>query len=307
MRIAVIGRTEILYETCLLLQQQGHEVCFVLTAKEAPEYSKSATDFQELAKSWDIPFFHTAQIDDQVMTTLREMPQIDVGVSVNYTGIVPQELIDLFPIGVLNAHGGDLPRYRGNACQAWAILNGESKVGLCIHKMVGGELDSGDIIARDYFPLSLSTKVTAVYEWMRVRVPELFSDALQLLTENPDFVLERQSTDPADALRCYPRKAEDGRIDWSRSAVEIIRLINACNKPYAGAFCKFGDQELIIWDAELADEEKYLAIPGQITLVGDGYVEVATGDGKVLVNEIEVSGQSMAPDELIQSIRQRLA
>ena len=58
-----------------------------------------------------------------------------------------------------NAHGGDLPRYRGNACQAWAIINGENKIGLCIHKMIGGELDISDIIARDFLKIDLGTKL----------------------------------------------------------------------------------------------------------------------------------------------------
>ncbi|GAB1465742.1 hypothetical protein MASR2M54_12420 [Aliarcobacter cryaerophilus] len=51
----------------------------------------------------------------------------EIAVSLNYSSIISQNVIDLFPLGVLNAHGGDLPRYRGNACQAWAIINGEEK------------------------------------------------------------------------------------------------------------------------------------------------------------------------------------
>ena len=43
----------------------------------------------------------------------------------NYTGIIPQSIIDLFNHGILNIHPGDLPRYRGNACLAWAIINAE--------------------------------------------------------------------------------------------------------------------------------------------------------------------------------------
>lgn len=71
--------------------------------------------------------------------------------SLNYSSIISQKVIDLFPLGILNAHGGDLPKYRGNACQAWAILNGETKIGLCIHSMIGGEVDNGNIIDRKIF------------------------------------------------------------------------------------------------------------------------------------------------------------
>lgn len=306
MRIAIIGRTEILYETALRLRELGYEIALIITAKEAPEYTKTSEDFRALAEEWRTPFIHTPRIEETI-EAVRNMPRIDVGVSLNYSGIIPHSVIDLFPLGILNAHGGDLPRYRGNACQAWAIINGEERVGLCIHRMIGGELDSGDIIARDYFPLSLNTKVTAVYQWMSERTPDLFLDALQRLEEDSHYVLEHQSKDPRHALHCYPRKPEDGRIDWNKSALEILRLINACNKPYAGAFCDFEGRKLIIWDAELAAEENFLAIPGQITLLGDDYVEVATGAGKLRMKEVEISGENRVPSGIVRSIRQRFA
>jgi methionyl-tRNA formyltransferase len=305
MRIAIIGRTEILHATAVHLREQGHDIALIITAKEAPEYTTTSAVFQVLAEAWGIPFIHTPRIEEAI-ETIRLMPQIDIGVSLNYSGVIPQSVIDLFPLGILNAHGGDLPRYRGNACQAWAIINGEERVGLCIHRMIGGELDSGDIIARDYYPISISTKITEIYQWMRDRIPVLFSDALSQLDKDPAYVLERQSTDPQDALRCYPRRPDDGRIDWRQSAVKILRLINACNKPYAGAYCEFEGKKMIIWDAELAPEENFLAVTGQITLVGSDFIEVATGGGKLRVKLVEVSGEVMIPNHLIRSIRERL-
>lgn len=308
MRVAIIGRTEILYEAALRLREQGHEIALIITAKEAPEYTKTAADFRALAEKWKIPFFHAhriSAIDEEAFKAIQHMPKMDIGVSLNYTGIIPQTLIDIFRLGILNAHGGDLPRYRGNACQAWAIINGEDRVGLCIHKMIGGELDRGDIVARDYFPLSLKTKITAIYHWMSGRIPDLFSDALRRLEKDPHYVLEHQDMDPANSLRCYPRKPEDGRVDWHKNATEILRLINACNKPYAGAFCDFDGNKLIIWDADLAENENFLAIPGQITLIGEGYIEVATGGGKLRVKEVEATDGERMPNRIVWSLRQR--
>ncbi|WP_431098455.1 methionyl-tRNA formyltransferase [Polaromonas aquatica] len=305
MRVSIIGRTEILFETAKFLRKNGHEIVHIITAKEAPEYTKTAEDFRILAAQWDVPFIQSGRIEGQEAFIRRDFP--DICVSVNYSSVIPNSVIELFPLGILNAHGGDLPRYRGNACQAWAIINGEDKVGLCIHRMIGGELDSGDIVARDYFPLCLDTKVTAVYQWMNERIPDLFLDALNHLGADPNFVLETQSKDPGRALRCYPRKPEDGRIDWGKSAVEILRLINACNKPYAGAFCNFETQKIIVWDAELAPAENFLAIPGQVTLIGEGFVEVATGVGKLRLKEIESPNGEKMPNQLVRSIRQRFA
>ena len=305
MRIGIIGRTEILYETATLLKKRGHEINFIITSKEAPEYTKTSEDFRNLAEQWRIPFLSSGHIAEQ-LPLIREANS-DVAVSINCTSIIPQTVIDCFPLGILNAHGGDLPRYRGNACQAWAILKGESRIGLCIHKMRGGDLDSGDIIVREHLVININTKVTQVWAWMRQRIPEMFVEALKRLEIDPSYILEHQSTDPRDALRCYPRRPEDGRINWSKPAKNIIRLINASNKPYAGAFCEFEGEKITIWDAELvSDDTIFLAVPGQVTKVGEGFVEVACGKGKIRINCVENNGILGGPNHWFKSIRKRL-
>jgi methionyl-tRNA formyltransferase len=306
MRIAIIGRTEILYDTALLLRQAGHEIRCILTAKEAPEYTRTAEDYGRLAAQWNVPFAQGPRILEHA-DFLRASGS-EIAVSINYTGVVPQEVIDIFPLGVLNAHGGDLPRYRGNACQAWAILNGEDRIGLCVHRMIGGELDSGDIIARDYLPIDLTTKVTQAWNWMVERAPALMLEAVERLARDPDYLLERQSKNPADALRCYPRRPEDGRINWKLRTIEILRLINASNKPYSGAYCDYEGRRLLIWDAALVeDDEVYCAIPGQVTAIADSYIMVACGNGKLKIQKVQFQGEGeCAPSRYITSIRKRL-
>jgi UDP-4-amino-4-deoxy-L-arabinose formyltransferase/UDP-glucuronic acid dehydrogenase (UDP-4-keto-hexauronic acid decarboxylating) len=304
MKIAIIGRSEVLYETILLLHNTGHKIVCILTSKEAPEYTRNAADFFKLANKLKVPFEQGPKITEYA--DFFKKSKADIAVSINYTGVLPQSIINQFPLGVLNAHGGDLPKYRGNACQAWAILNGEQRIGLCIHKMIGGELDSGDIIARDYLSIDHSIKVTRVWEWMLLRTPQLMLEALQLLGTDSNYVLEKQSKDLAQVLRCYPRKPEDGRIDWNQSAIKIIRLINASNKPYAGAFCEFEGKKLIIWDAELvSDGEVFFAVPGQVTKIGDGFIEVACKGGKIAISICEKNGIIYKSPTFIRSIRKR--
>tara|TARA_Y100000591_G_C21786535_1_gene674120 strand:+ start:374 stop:1294 length:921 start_codon:yes stop_codon:yes gene_type:complete len=305
MKIAIIGRTEILYDTMVKLKKEGHEISCIVTSKEAPEYSKTSEDFREIARQWNIPFAIGSKISDHF--ELLSSSNADIGVSINYTGIIPQSTIDLFPLGILNSHGGDLPKYRGNACQAWAIINGEEKIGLCIHKMIGGELDSGDIIARDYLPINLDTKITEVWKWMSLKVPELFVDSVNKIEIKSDFFMEKQSKNESDASRCYPLLPDDGRINWNRSATEIIRLINAFNKPYHGAFCYFNDEKIVVWDSELVlDEEIFYSIPGQVTKIGSGFIEVACMENKIRLKKIEINSKIDSPDKLIKSIRTRL-
>ena len=244
MKIAVIGRTEILYETAILLRALGHQISCILTAKEAPEYTRTAYDFSDLAAIWQVPFAQGPRIVEH--TDFLRSSAADIAVSINFTGVVPQSVIDIFPFGVLNAHGGDLPRYRGNACQAWAILNGEERIGLCIHRMIGGELDSGDILAREYLAIDYQTKITQVWEWMAKRTPNLIAEAIEQLVKDPEYILEQQSKDIKNALRCYPRRPEDGRIDWRCPAQEIHNLVRAVAPPYPGAFTEIDGKPLFI-------------------------------------------------------------
>ena len=306
MKIAIIGRAEILYDTAVRLRDSGHQIVCILTAKESPEYKRTSEDFRALAKSLGIPFAKGSKI-----AGFRDFlidAKADIGISINYTGVVPQDVIEIFPMGILNAHGGDLPRYRGNACQAWAILNGEDRIGLCIHKMIGGELDSGDIIARDYIEIDSKTKITRVWDWMLQNTPVLMDQSVSRLEEDSSYVLEVQSKNPKDALRCYSRRPEDGRIQWSNLSVDILRLINASNKPYAGAFCQYEGKKVLIWDAELVDEdEEHCAVPGQVTKIGDDFVEVVCAGGKLRILELEIDGSVMTPNMIIKSIRKRLA
>jgi len=297
-----------LHDTAEMLMKRGHEIALIVTAKAAPEYTRTEEDFKALADRLRVPFVHTARIAE-ASEMIRSLGPFDIGVSMNYPGVIPSEVIDLFPLGILNAHGGDLPRYRGNACQAWAIINGEERVGLCVHKMVGGELDSGDIIVRDYCPLTADTTITEVYGWMASRTPDLFAQALDLLAVDPSYVLERQSKKPADALRCYPRAPEDGYIDWNRSVIEILRLINASTKPYAGAFTWHKGEMVRIWSARMgALPCPSCFVPGQVLWKNDdGSVAVGTGNsGVLLLDEVQKeAGESCKAAEIVRSLRER--
>lgn len=309
MNIAIIGRSELMYNVAKLAIEKGHKIGLIITAKASPEYIIKEHDFEVLANSLNAKYICTSKINESIIvSSIDSCGPIDIALSVNYSGVISSAIINKFRLGILNAHGGDLPRYRGNACQAWAIINGEDKVGLCIHRMIGGELDSGDIIARDYFPLQQNSLIGEVYEWMVKLIPILMLEAAEKLEYDPSFVLEVQSKDQDNSLRCYPRNPEDGKIDWSKDALVILRLINASSEPFSGAYAYFENEKLTVWRASLVNKiPPYLAENGQIMFTDEGKVLISCGRGQIQLDEIEINGyRTTNVREILKSIRKRL-
>lgn len=306
MKIVIIGRTSMLINTAKLLLENGFEIAGVVTSPAAPEYTVDESDYERFAKELGAYYACTTKIND-ISSELKNL-KCDIGVSMNYSSTISKEVVDCFEMGILNAHLGDLPRYRGNATPNWAIINGEQNIPLCIQYMIGGELDSGDIIGKEYKKIDISTKIGNIYDWVEEIAPSLYLKVLAKLKDNKNFILYKQSTDKNDIIRCYPRIPEDSRIDWGKSNIEILRLINASAKPFSGAFSFYNEKKIIFEDCEIFDDgEIYYAIPGQISHINmkEEYIVVITGRGKLKISKIIIDDKECVPTEFIKSIRKR--
>lgn len=309
MRVAALGRTKMLWNTIQSLGSSGHQIKLIATCRAAPEYSVNEDDFSNLAAELGAEFLLTQNLNNpEVINKLRDA-NADVAVSVNWINIIGKQAIESFPLGVLNAHAGDLPRYRGNAPVPWAILQGEERIGITIHQMDPEKLDAGPIVLKEYFPISDRTYIAEVFEHLDRRIPEMFVEAVTRLAEDR-VVPQPQPTDPALTLRCYPRRPEDGRIHWENSAVFLARLVHASAEPFAGAFTFFHGELVRVWRAN-AEPWPWpsLAVPGQVVWrnPNSGAIGIATGDGVLVIEEIEPLQQGRCqPATIIKSLRERL-
>lgn len=306
MKIAILGRTEVLLNTAKLLLKNNYEIKLIVTAPAAPEYSVTESDFKDFANDIGADYLCTNKINDQIELLLKH--RLDIAVSMNYTSTISHDIVECFKYGILNAHLGDLPRYRGNATPNWAIINGETGIPLCIQYMIGGELDSGDILNKKYKEILTNTKIGDIYSWLNDVTPNLYLETLESLKDNPGYILQRQSKNISDAIRCYPRIPEDSKINWNNSSLEIQRLINASSRPFSGAYAFFKNEKVIIEDCELYhDNENYYAVPGQISEINKEkkYVVVITGSGKLKLTKLVVNGALIDSTEFIRSIRTR--
>ena len=309
MRVALLGRTRWLIAAGDALREAGHEIVAVATARDEPFYHCGPADFTALAKRSEAADFGVVSLADPTVREGLAKQQADVAVSVNWPVVVGAETIDIFPYGVVNAHCGDLPRYRGNACPNWAIINNEDRIGLSAHMMEPGELDAGAILLKDYLLIDDNTYIGDVYAWLDRRVPMLLAEAITGLA-NGSLSPEAQPKDPSLALRCYPRRPEDAKISWVRPVADVHRLIRASSRPFSGAFAELEDgRPLTIWRARPFEHlMPFCAVPGQIMFFSSDGPVVACGAGALLLEEFQVQGASIEESKIFfgRSVRARL-
>src|SRR5262245_59097467 len=296
MRLAALGRTHWLYDSIQKLAEAGHQVVLIATSSASPEYQVTEEDFARLAGELKAEFINDAVLNrPQYVRRVRELA-LDVAVSVNCVSLLSEDLIKCFRRGVLNAHAGDLPRFRANAVPNWAILRGEPRVVLTVHFMTP-ELDAGPILLQHNVALNESTYIGDVYHELSRIIPDLFVQAVDGLAKQT-LTPRQQPTDPSLSLRCYPRLPRDGQIDWKRPAVETSRLVRASSEPFAGAYTFLDAEILKVWRARPGELGfPHCGVPGQVVGCNTkaGEVSVLTGDGILVLEEVEVSSRGRVP------------
>lgn len=308
MRIGVIGRSEMLYNGMSALAASGHQLAFIITSRAYPEYSKKEDDFRRYADDHKIPFLLSERVNSAETAAFITAHSPHFGISLNCKVRLNRDILDCFPRGIVNAHFGDLPLYRGNAVINWAIINGEPKVVCTLHYM-NEEIDAGPILLKKDFPLTNNTYYGEIYSQIADALPGLFVTTLSGI-EAGTIIPKPQPSDPSLCSRCYPRAPSDSKLDFSLSAQTLARLVRASSEPLSGAFTYFKNQKLTIWRASARPlEYTCFGIPGSVIRRNkvDGTVGVLAGDGELVLEQVEwASCGRCKPVELLKGLRDRL-
>jgi len=305
MRFSFVGRTEFLFETIRRLHGAGYELGGVVTARGESHYKRGEEDFQELSRTLGIPVLVTQRFDDHARNFLRGT-QPDVVFSVNWPLLLTARDLDVASRGFVNAHAGDLPRYRGNACPNWAILNGEERLGVTLHLMEASSLDSGPILLKRYLPLTDDVYIGDCYTWLREEIPSMFEELASCLDEFLALRIDQRATG-LSPLSCFPRRPSDSRICWTSPTAAILRLVRASSRPFTGATTDYEGETLTIWRAGRAElPYEFCAVPGSVLVRIDCGVVVATSDGALVIEEATFADGSDAIRRLGSRMRGRL-
>lgn len=271
----------------LVLLAEYCQIEAVIT-KPRPPHHKGSVPVIETAKKLGLPV--------QTAGSKRELDQLfenhpfksDLGILIDFGIIVSQQVIDYFPLGIINSHFSLLPEWRGADPITFSVLSGQKKTGVSLMLLTAG-MDEGPLLAQA--PYDLDKKITT---------PDLTDDLIdlsnQMLRELIPLYREGIAL-PADQLSVticespeptYSRKLtkEDGIIDWTKPAEIIEREIRAY-LDWPKSRTKFGNIDIVIMSADVIDES---GVAGGTTVINKQPV-VYCGDKALIITALKPAGK----------------
>ena len=263
-----------------LLDESGHDVVGVFTQPDRAvgrSGKLQAPQVKVIAEAAGVPVFQPEKLrgDERALAALTALePELIVVVA--YGQILPKSVLEAPSIACINLHASLLPRHRGAAPIQSAIRDGDAESGMTVMH-VSARLDAGDMILAESTPIEADDTGGILHDRLAELGPPALARVLPLL-ESGDALREVQ--DESLATHCGKLAREDGRIDWSRPAVEIERLIRAYD-PWPGTHTTLPGGKMLKLFPPLAVVvgPKDLR-PGEVRTVSvAGTFSVGTGDG----------------------------
>ena len=236
--------------TLKMLIEDGYEIMAVISSHtEATSRQKKLLEIVRVAEKAKIPVLlpsNLAEIKDDIAACGAE-----AGVLVAYGRIIPAEIIDIFPKGIINIHPSLLPKYRGPTPVETAILDGANETGVSLMRLVA-KMDAGPLFAQERISLEGS-------ETKQELADKLLSVGCDLLKEHLPAILEGWLTPKPqiDAEATYTKllKKGDGVMVFGQPAEVLERQVRA----YAGwpkSQAKINGQDVIVTKVRVAKDQK---------------------------------------------------
>lgn len=292
MKIVFMGTPDFAAVTLSRLIEAGHDVVAVVTQPDKPKGRGKAIVYspvKELALQHNIQVLQPIKVkEEEFIQTLEEInPEVIVVAA--FGQILPKRILDMPKFGCINVHASLLPKYRGAAPIQWVVINGEKEAGVTIMHMDVG-CDTGDMIIKDQITLDKKETGGSLHDKLAVLGGNLIIEALDLIKEGK---APREQQVESESTYVKILSKEDGKIDFSKSAIEIERLVRGMT-PWPSAFTSLHGKMLKIWDADVIESEKKGEI-GDVVEVTKNSLLVQTGDGLLAINELQLEGKKRMP------------
>lgn len=298
MKIIFIGAVESSYIFLEALLEKQIKIEKVFTIFDN-KYNSDYRDLRPLCQKYNVEVVGIKNINDEENIKIIKEINPDFIFVIGISQLIKKEIIDIPKFGCIGLHPSLLPKNRGRAVLPWTILNEEKETGLTVFKIDEGT-DSGDILVQEKIKISEREDSNTLYQKILLAIKKVIEENIEnILTQGITYKKQLEE----EATYCAIRTMEDGEIDWNKSAKDIDKLIRATTKPYPGAYTYHKGEKLIIWTSEIVEKDNWSALPGQRVeiLKGQG-VKVKTGNGILLIKDIEYKGQQLKADNFFKIV-----
>ncbi|NQW21018.1 MAG: methionyl-tRNA formyltransferase [Chloroflexi bacterium] len=290
MRIVFFGSPTEAADSLGSLIAAGHEVAAAYSQpdrKSGRGQTVTATPVKMFATQNDIPVFtpKTLRNNEEELKRLS-MFQADVFVVVSYGRILPQEILQIPPIGVVNIHPSLLPLYRGPSPVVTAILDGQGSVGVTVMLLDEG-MDTGPVLAQSK-PVQLTGRERGaqLQDFLFREGALMLPEVLQRLQDG-SLIPQLQDHSKATGTRLIERS--DGEIDWSATAEQIDRMVRAYD-PWPGTFTSWNGKGLKILDVVISNEA---TIGAGVVAINENRLLVGAGALTIELKLIQLEGRQV--------------
>jgi len=283
-----MGTPEIAATVLEAIINSRHEVVGVVTQEDKPKGRGKALAMppvKEMALAHNIDVFQPHILKEEASVNKLREYNADVFVVAAYGKILSKEILDMPKYGCINVHASLLPKYRGAAPIQWSIIDGEKLTGVTIMQMDEG-LDTGDMLFKSVVEIADEDTADTLYDKLSVCGASLITEALDRI-EAGDLHPIKQDGSQATYAKILDKSL--GRLNFSKSAVEIERLVRGLNS-WPGTYTFINGKTLKIWETALTDMPSN-GDPGTVHSVEGGRLFVNTGDNALEILSIQLEGK----------------
>ncbi|MBF0494330.1 MAG: methionyl-tRNA formyltransferase [Candidatus Omnitrophica bacterium] len=288
MRVIFFGTGDYGIPSLKRLATSGHDIVAVVTQPDKrqgrgwnfmPHPIKAISE--KVFPGTDI--FQPENVNSEDFIAAVKSKDADLFVVIDYGQFLCKKVLDMPKKFCVNLHASLLPKYRGASPVNWAVVRGETETGNTVFRM-NERMDAGDVIASSRVRIGEAETTVELSERLSLNGAELLVKTLDSIASG-GTVFEKQ--DDVKATYAPKLKKEDGRIDWTRSAEEIMRQIRGM-QPWPGAYTLLRGKILKIFQSEIVDDVTGIA-PGSIAYTEDFTVE--TGKGALRLKLLQLEGK----------------
>jgi len=291
MRIVFMGTPEFSVPVLEGLVAAGHDIAAVYCQPPRPAgrgKKDRPTPVHQRAETMGLNVRHPVSLKSEAAQAAFAELKADVAVVVAYGLILPQAILDAPARGCLNIHASLLPRWRGAAPIHRAIMAGDAQTGVCIMQMEAG-LDTGPVLLRRAVDIGAEETTAQLHD----RLSRLGAEAITEALAHLDALVPEPQPEAGVTYAAKIDKAE-ARIDWTRPAVEVDRLIRGLS-PFPGAWFEQEGTRIKVLGSRLVDGSGQ---PGRVLTEG---LHVACGTGAVALTRLQKAGKAAQDADVFQS------